>query len=150
MRMAYDWESNRIDFDDKYGNRFTLQLRGNINIITGDSGSGKTLLCNKLRNITNDRNVSTKRYDVGNLFVVDRADISRIKEQRGKLILIDDAEMVLRDDLIEHINHDSNNRYMLFTRKPLGVAVTPNHFAEMVRDERGFRLEYAFDVGGWC
>ena len=39
MKKVYDWETNRIEFDDKDGNIYNLQLRGNVNIVVGDSAS---------------------------------------------------------------------------------------------------------------
>lgn len=33
----YDWDTNKIEFQDTYGNAFSIQLRGRITIINGDS-----------------------------------------------------------------------------------------------------------------
>lgn len=62
MKKVYDWETNRIEFDDKDGNIYNLQLRGNVNIVVGDSASGKTLLCNKIMNIARDKNIVARKY----------------------------------------------------------------------------------------
>lgn len=69
MRQSHDWNNNIIQFEDKYCNRFRLQLRGKITIVTGDSTSGKTLLYNKLKNIKHDKNVSKQKYRADNIFL---------------------------------------------------------------------------------
>ena len=150
MKKVYDWETNRIEFDDKDGNIYNLQLRGNVNIVVGDSASGKTLLCNKIMNIARDKNIVARKYSADGMFVVNEDNVDKLKENNHTLILIDRAEQILDDDLVDYINRDISNRYLIFTRKSLGIEITPNHFAEMREHDREFRLEYRYNVGGWC
>lgn len=150
MKKVYDWETNRIEFDDKDGNIYNLQLRGNVNIVVGDSASGKTLLCNKIMNIARDKNIVARKYSADDMFVVNEDNVDKLKENNHTLILIDRAEQILDDDLVDYINRDISNRYLIFTRKSLGIEITPNHVAEMREHDREFRLEYRYNVGGWC
>ena len=47
-------------------------------------------------------------------------------------------------------NKDIKNRYLIFVRKPMGLEVTPNHFAEFIRVNNTICIKYMFDIKGWC
>ncbi len=150
MQQSYDWNNNIIQFEDKYCNKFNLQLRGKITIVTGDSASGKTLLCNKLKSIKHDKNLSKQIYRADNIFLVNDDNIDALINQKKKLIIIDRAEQILTSDIVDSINQDKDNRFLIFTRKPIGIIATPNHFAEMQLINGELTLQYKFNVRGWC
>lgn len=150
MQQSYDWDNNIIQFEDKYTNKFKIQLKGRVTIVTGDSASGKTLLCSRLKNIKHDKNISNQKYRADNILLVNEDNIGGITNQKQKLIIIDRADQVLTDDIVDNINRDGDNRYLIFTRKPTGLTVTPNHFAEMQLINGELTLQYQFNVRGWC
>ena len=86
------------------------------------------------------------------LTTADADNISEISEVKDKLIVIDRADIILDKTTVKTINNDSSNRYLIFARKPLGIEVTPNHFAEFQfdYDKRQVTINYLFDVKGWC
>lgn len=86
MQQSYDWNNNIIQFEDKYCNKFNLQLRGKITIVTGDSASGKTLLCNKLKSIKHDKNLSKQIYRADNIFLVNDDNIDALINQKKNLL----------------------------------------------------------------
>ena len=43
MADAYNHETNILEIKDKYGNHYRLELKGNKNIVKGDSGTGKPI-----------------------------------------------------------------------------------------------------------
>lgn len=90
MRQVYNWENNTIHFKDKNENVFHMQLRGRITIVTGDSATGKTLLCSRLNSVKHDRNINAQRYKADNVFILNEDNIDKLKSQRNK-----------------HLNHNS-------------------------------------------
>lgn len=146
----YNWDTNTIQFEDKLGNKVNLQLRGNRTIITGESATGKTLLCTKIMNIQGDKNVYNK-YNADNIVVLsDNINTEALKKLKNKLIIIDRFEQNLNSqDIIEYINNDKNNKYLIITREAPGIEITPNHVAELQYKNNEFTLNYRFNVKGW-
>lgn len=149
MKAIYDWNANTIDFKDKYKNHYYLQLKGDKNIIKGSSGTGKTYLYSKLNNVKK-RLDSTSSYNADNLFMLNSDNLEKLPALKNKLILIDNAELLLDDKTVDIINMDDNNRYLIFARVPLGIEISPNHQADLVQEEGKTVLKYRFDVKGWC
>ena len=98
--QVYDWKNNLINFSDCNSINFYIQLKGNKNIVTGRSGTGKTLLCTRLKELQAD-----------NVYVADADNISEISEVKDKLIVIDRADIILDKTTVKTINNDSSNRY---------------------------------------
>lgn len=149
MQQVYDWDTNKISFISSGDLKFDLELRGEKNIVSGTSASGKTLLCNIIAGIKGDLN-SVKQYEATNIYLANQNSLEGIRAQENKLIIMDRADLLLDAGMVDFINHDYKNRYLLFLRKPMGLEITPNHFAEMVFSDDTFKLRYLFSVGGWC
>lgn len=149
MESCYNWENNILKFTDKNGNRFNLEFKGEKTIVSGDSATGKTLICTLLNNISKDKNKSLKPYNADNVFVLSDDNIEKLPNQKNKLVIIDRAELILNDAIVHYINNDRENRYLLFLRKAIGIELSPNHFAELKRHKNETVLEYTFDVKGW-
>lgn len=149
MESCYNWERNILNFADKNGNRFNLKFKGNKTIVSGDSATGKTLICTLLNNISKDKNRSLKPYSADNVFILSEDNVEKLEYQENKLIIIDRAEFLLTDKIVDFINVDRENRYLLFLRKAMGIDLSPNHFAELKKKDKEIILEYAFDIEGW-
>lgn len=149
MENCYSWESNRLKFADKNGNKFNLKFKGNKTIVSGDSATGKTLICTLLNNISKDKNKSLKPYSADNVFILSDDNVEKLVNQKNKLIIVDRAEFILTDKIVDFINADRENRYLLFLRKAMGIELSPNHFAELKKNDNEIVLEYAFDIEGW-
>ena len=149
MKNCYDWNNNLIDFIDTNSTRYSLKLRGNKTIIMGASASGKSLLCTRLHDIIMDRNTGLKPYEANNVFVVNEDNINKLKSIKNKLIIIDRADLLLNKNMIDYINHDSNNRYLIFARKPLGINLSPNYFGRLIKNDNTIEIEYEFNEKGW-
>lgn len=146
----YNWDENRILFTDKYGITFDIQLRGKIIIGGGKSGSGKTLLCNRINNILKDRNKLKNQYRASNIFMLNEDNIDKLSHQQHKLIIIDRADILLTDKDTNIINKDTLNRYLIMSRKPLKIEVSPNHFADFIKINNRITTNYEFNIAGWC
>ena len=119
MQQCYDWQSNVLKFTDVNGNKYNLKFRGNKTIVHGDSATGKSLLCTMLKSYINDNNnASFKPYNADNIFIVSKDNKDKLSLQKGKLIIIDRAELILDEQMVEIINADRGyNRYLIFLRK---------------------------------
>ncbi len=147
---CYDWKKNILSFKDKYDNIFYLELRGDKQVICGDSGSGKTLLCNKLMQSSRDRNKKYRLYDTDNIMLVTQDNVDRISAQYRKLIIVDRADILLQAQDIDRINLDhGKNRYLLMSRYLPGLELSPNYYAHLIEKDKRFTLEYLFSIGGW-
>ena len=74
MKSIYNWKTNILDFEDKYKNHYYLKLRGDKNVIKGNSGTGKTYLYNKLEAIKK-RLDSTSNYDAENIILLNKDNL---------------------------------------------------------------------------
>lgn len=146
MTKIYDWENNTIKFEDKYKNKFNLQLRGQIKVVMGESASGKTLLCNRISRFQKeDKKESMGSLDASNIFIMNTDNMDKLDKQEHKLIIIDRADTCLKPDDIAVINRDTKNRYLVCFREPIGIEVAPNHFAEIQNINKEITLKYDFN-----
>lgn len=152
MTQCYSWKNNLLSFIDQNDNTFHFEFKGNKTIVCGESGTGKTLICSALKYYIEDiNNQDYKVYDANNIFLLSRDNKNKLKDQKGKLIIIDRAEMVLDHTSVEFINADRGiNRYLIFLRKPIGIELSPNYFAVLDRKDNSFQLKYPFDIKGWA
>lgn len=150
MKQCFDWDSNVLYIEDLSGNIFDLHFKDLKTIVTGKSATGKSLLCSLIKEIQNDKNIVGKKYDAGNLCLIHEDNMHRIKEIKGKLIIIDRADIILDDEAVQMINDDwGYNKYLIFSRKALGIELSPNYFGEFEIKDKVFTLKYLFDVKGW-
>lgn len=151
MEKCYNWSSNTLKFSDKNNNKFNLSFKGNKTIVFGASATGKTFLCTSIEKIIKDKNNLLKPYNADNIFILTEDNYEKLKLQEEKLIIIDRAEFILNEDIVNYINKDNNNRYLIFLRKAMGIELSPNHFAELKMDKntKEIVLDYEFNIKGW-
>lgn len=147
MIEAYNWETNILEIKDKYGSHYKLELRGNKNIVKGDSGTGKTYLAKLIESIKKKELQS--EYNVDNIIILNLINKDQLKAFRNKLIIIDRADYILGKQEAVYMNSDINNRYLIFSRVPLGIDLSPNHQADFIIKDTVTIMEYRFNVKGW-
>lgn len=109
---------------------FDLELRGKIISVGGDSGTGKSLMYDRLtKEIINDLitgvscfNATSKPNDLRELIFRDR----------NELVVIDNVDILLVDWDDPKRLRKSNNRYILFTRNPQFYGILENCQAKLV------------------
>ena len=145
--------SDRIQMCVGESTIFDLELRGNLIVVDGFSGSGKTYFFNSLRNAkysefaTNVKGVELEKVEFVNIFT--KHIFSYIKSEVGKLFVIDNADTILTRELAEYIGWDNKNQYIIFSRASWPFGISPNYFAHLV-DKNGKRtLEYDYQNEGW-
>ena len=115
-----------------------FRFTNNITILTGDSGTGKTAAFSFIREcMAINPNILCINYldyqkDIGDM----------IRKAYGKLIVIDNADILLDDDTRKYISLDDKNQYLIIGRNPKNLFVTKENLFELVRKRVGEQTEF--------
>lgn len=60
-----------------------------------------------------------------------------ISEETGKLIVIDNADILLDDDTRKYISMDHKNQYLIIGRNPKNLFTTSDNLFELVSENKG-------------
>ena len=119
-------------------------LEANVTFIVGDSGTGKSAVFSFLQELAAE-NKSIKCY---NYLDKKTSYKSAMKRANGKLFIIDNADILLDDDMRWHIATDGQNQYILIGRNPTGLMLNQEDIMELSsRTDNGktvFTLKHSF------
>ena len=105
--------------------------------IIGGSGTGKTVLYEMLEDLR-----LTDEYKAIKLFNYKSDNLlETIKQCRDSFIVIDNADILIDDDIRRFINFESSNQYMLFLRNCDGLNVSDKSFKVLKLDNNRITLE---------
>ena len=110
-----------------------FEFTNNITILTGDSGTGKTASfsfikeCMALNPDIVCLNYLDYQKNIGNI----------IRTTEKKLIVIDNADILLDDDTRKYIALDDKNQYLIIGRNPKNLFVTKENLFELVSEKQG-------------
>ena len=110
----------------------------NITILMGDSGTGKTAAFSFIREgmAINPQIICLDYFDY-------QKNIKEILNQvNGKLIVIDNADILLNDDTRKYISQDDKNQYLIIGRNPKNLFATKENLFELVSKKVGERTEF--------
>ena len=110
----------------------------NITILTGDSASGKSASFSFIKECM------AINPDILCLNYLDyQKNIKEIiSQEKGKLIVIDNADILLDDVTRKYISLDSNNQYLIIGRNPKNLFATKENLFELVNIEVGEQTEF--------
>ena len=110
-----------------------FEFTNNITILTGDSGTGKTASFSIIKEcmVLNPDIVCLNYLD----YQKNIGDIIRNTEK--KLIVIDNADILLDDDTRKYIALDDKNQYLIIGRNPKNLFVTKENLFELVSEKKG-------------
>lgn len=118
-----------------------FNFTNNITILTGSSGTGKTASFSFIRECmaVNPEILCINYQDY-------QKDIRKLIEgEMGKLIVIDNADILLDDDTRKYISLDDKNQYLIIGRNPKNLFTTSDNLFELVSEKKGeqtvFRLK---------
>ena len=95
------FKANPFSYDLEFDDRITL--------VGGDSGTGKTVLYEMLEDLR-----LTDEYKAIKLFNYKSDNLlETIKQCRDSFIVIDNADILIDDDIRRFINFESSNQYMM-------------------------------------
>ncbi len=115
-----------------------FKFTNNITILTGDSGAGKTASFSFIRECM------AVNPDILCLNFLDyQKDILQIICQaNGKLIVIDNADILLDDEARKYISLDAGNQYLIIGRNPENLFATKENLFELVSRKDGEQTEF--------
>ena len=110
-----------------------FKFTNNITILTGASASGKTASFSFIRECMALN---------PNILCINYLDYQKdIKEMisgvKGKLIVIDNADILLNDETRKYISLDAQNQYLIIGRNPRNLFATKENLFELVNFQVG-------------
>ncbi len=116
---------------------YDLNFDDRITLVGGDSATGKTFLYEVLEDLrlTDEyKAIKMFNYKTDNLLDV-------IRKCRSNFIVIDNADILINDDIRSFINFEFSNQYMLFLRNCDGLNVSTKSFKVLKLDQNRVTLE---------
>ena len=110
-----------------------FDFTNNITILTGSSATGKTASFSFMRECMAVN---------PNIMCINYQDYYKnikkmISEETGKLIVIDNADILLDDDTRKYISMDHKNQYLIIGRNPKKLFTTSDNLFELVSEKKG-------------
>ena len=116
---------------------YELVFDDRITLVGGDSGTGKTVLYGVLEDLR-----LTDEYKAIKLFNYKSDNLlESLKQCREKFIVIDNADILINDDIRRFINFEFSNQYMLFLRNCDGLNVSNQSFKVLKLNNNKITLE---------
>ena len=116
---------------------YDLVFDDRITLVGGDSGTGKTVLYEMLEDLR-----LTDEYKAIKLFNYKSDDLlESMKQCRERFIVIDNADILIDDEVRRFINFEFSNQYMLFLRNCDGLNVSYKSFKVLKLDNNRITLE---------
>ena len=113
----------------------------NITILMGDSGTGKTATFLFIRECMaiNPQILCLDNYDY-------QKNIKEIiRQTEGKLVVIDNAYILLDDDTRKYISLDDKNQYLIIGRNPKNLFATKENLFELVSEKVGEQTVFTIE-----
>ena len=138
-----------------------LDIRGSIILIHGKTSSGKSYIVYCIKKEIEGINSSTpisgndSVYSKIDIFDYRNSDIDKIKTISGELIIIDNADRIIngRKDIIDYINNDESNQYIIIGRDFRGFQVMPNYIGKISESKENgmtvLSIDYDHSKNGW-
>ena len=119
----------------------SFEFSNNITLLLGDSGIGKSAAFSFLQ----ESSVEDSRLLCLNYLDVNKNVEDVIKNAEGKLIVVDNADILLSDKIRKYISYDAKNQYLIIGRNPKNLMITEENLfelaSEVVDDRTIFRLK---------
>ena len=104
-----------------------LKLISNVTFVTGDSGTGKSAVYSILEEYSSE----DKRVRCFNYMDYNKGYKASIRNSKGKLFVIDNADILLDDKMRQRIALDILNQYIIIGRNPTGLLLTQDEIYEL-------------------
>ena len=116
---------------------YDLVFEDRITLVGGDSGTGKTVLYEMLEDLK-----LTDEYHSIKLFNYKSENIlENLERCRNNFIVIDNADILIDDDIRRFVNFEFSNQYMLFLRNCDGLNVSDKSFKVLKLEDNKITLE---------
>lgn len=114
-----------------------FKFTNNITILMGDSGTGKTATFSFIRECM----AIDSRILCLNYLDYQKDIMTTVSNTQGKLIVIDNADILLSDDIRKYISLDDKNQYLIIGRNPKNLFATKENLFELVNKKVGEQTE---------
>ncbi|WP_034445765.1 hypothetical protein [Butyrivibrio sp. AE2032] len=104
-----------------------LMLDSNVTFVAGDSGVGKSAVYSFLQEYSSE----DKRVRCLNYLDYNKQYKNAIKSSKGKLFVIDNADLLLDDKMRQHIALDNYNQYIIIGRNPTALMLSQDEILEL-------------------
>ena len=113
-------------------------FKNNITILLGDSGTGKTASFSFIRECMaiNPKILCLNYLDYQKIIK------NIISQSEGKLIVIDNADILLDDETRKYISLDDKNQYLIIGRNPKNLFATKENLFELMSRKIGEQTEF--------
>lgn len=122
-----------------------LIFDSNVTFVTGDSGVGKSAVYSFLQEYSSE----DKRIRCFNYIDHNKGYKASVRNSKGKLLVIDNADLLLDDKMRQYIVMDTENQYIVIGRNPRGLMLTQDDIRELDSDSKDgltvFKLKKAFE-----
>lgn len=112
-----------------------IPLYNRVILIIGDSGSGKSFICNQISDSKSDTKLMAEvksNWNLNDILIVrSKLEVEAIKSKHGKLIIIDRADMILSEDDIEFINTSDNQFILMYRGKLKKIKANINSYIQL-------------------
>ena len=116
---------------------YDLEFDDRITLVGGDNATGKTVLYEILEDLR-----LTDGYKAIKLFNYKSDNFSEsIKQSRDSFIVVNNADILIDDEIRQFINFEVSNQYMLFLRNCDGLNVSDKSFKVLKHDNNRITLE---------
>ena len=115
-----------------------FRFTSNLTILTGESASGKTAVFSFIKEcMALNPDILCINYLDYQKNIKDM-----LMHSAGKLIVIDNADILLDDDARKLISLDDKNQYLIIGRNPKNLFATKDNLFELVSHKNGERTEF--------
>ncbi len=116
---------------------YDLSFEDRITLVGGDSGTGKTVLYEMLEDLK-----LTEKYSAIKLFNYKSDSLGEnLIKCKNNFIVMDNADILIDDDIRKFINFEFSNQYMLFSRNCDGLNVSNMSFKVLEQNGDVITLE---------
>ena len=128
---------------------FDIELRSHLVLVMGQSGVGKTFFFNSYKDYILANGKENKVYfynfaDVGNKDYM----YERIRNSKGKLFVIDNADLLISEKMKQIISKDCNNQYLIITKNIEGYTYCRDNIVSMKVVDDVIYLDYILNRNG--
>lgn len=128
-----------------FGRDIELHFKNRITLLGGDSGVGKTLIYQVLRDISNLKEYKNIKCINGLLIIEsERAVLSYLKGCKNYLIVIDNAEDILGNRERNYIAQDIENQYLILGRNRTGLYIAETSDGVLEVTKNSMSIKYPF------
>lgn len=115
-----------------------IVFKNNITILMGNSGTGKTAAFSFIKECMaiNPKLLCLNYLD----YQKNMKDI--VSQTEEKLIVIDNADILLDDDTRKYISVDEKNQYLIIGRNPKNLFATKENLYELVSEKVGEQTKF--------